>query len=103
MNTEPTPQEQAERVLAGAWREFQTSPTAGNPFAWQAAALQRAGLLRPVTDDATTTGEALRELRLLTTCRCEPAWTGRGLHAPDCLEEWRADVDTLAAAAGGDA
>jgi hypothetical protein len=95
--TGPTPQEQAGRVLADAWAAFKASPKAGDPFAWQAAALESARLLQPPAGE-TTAAEALRELRVLTTCRCEQAWTGRGLHAPDCLEDWRADVETLAAA-----
>ena len=39
--------------------------------------------------------EALRELAHLTECRCEAAWTQRGLHAPQCASEYRVDVDTV--------
>lgn len=38
-------------------------------------------------------------LRALTTCRCDPAWTDRRLHAPDCLAEYREDVDDAIAQA----
>lgn len=41
--------------------------------------------------------EAVEELRILTTCRCDPAWTERRLHGPGCLEEYRVEVDALAA------
>ena len=35
----------------------------------------------------------LRErLAPLFACRCEPAWTDRHLHAPDCIEELQEDV-----------
>jgi len=37
------------------------------------------------------------ELLTLTTCRCDPAWTKRQLHAPGCREEYRADVEALIA------
>lgn len=54
--TGPTTQEQAERVLADAWAAFKASPKAGDPFAWQAAALVSAGLLQPPVGE-TTAGE----------------------------------------------
>lgn len=41
------------------------------------------------------------ELRGLTACRCEAAWSDRGLHEPmkGCASEYREDVDLLAALA----
>lgn len=42
--------------------------------------------------------QALDELDCLTECRCDPAWTERDLHAPDCASDYREDVDTLRAA-----
>lgn len=37
---------------------------------------------------APTVGpDAVETVRSLFRCRCEPAWTERGLHAPDCVEE----------------
>ena len=47
----------------------------------------------PRWDEAAS---ALEELRELTTCRCDPAWTDRKLHDPRCLIDWREDVETLA-------
>jgi hypothetical protein len=36
--------------------------------------------------------EALRRLRALCECRCDPCWTDRGLHAPEChADEGRCD------------
>lgn len=45
---------------------------------------------------STDSAEVLRQL---TTCRCDPAWTGRRLHDPRCLEEYREDVDEALATA----
>jgi hypothetical protein len=36
-------------------------------------------------------------LRILTECHCEPAWTERKLHHPDCHVEDREDLDALLA------
>jgi hypothetical protein len=44
--------------------------------------------------------DALNELRHLTTCRCEAAWTDRGRHETHCAYEYRTDVDLLAFALG---
>jgi hypothetical protein len=37
----------------------------------------------------------LDELRQLTECRCDPAWTNRGRHEPHCVWDYREDVDAL--------
>lgn len=42
--------------------------------------------------------QAIEELRNLTTCRCDESWTGRGLHSPDCNQEFGGEVETVAAA-----
>lgn len=43
------------------------------------------------------TEESLRELRLLTRCRCEPPYAlPSGFKDPDCLEEYQEDVQALA-------
>lgn len=44
----------------------------------------------------TDSEEAIRELRLLTTCRCAPDWTDRRLHEPHCVAYYREEVDTVA-------
>lgn len=43
--------------------------------------------------------DAFESLHWLTTCRCDPAYTDRKLHAPDCPLEYRDDVDEALAAA----
>lgn len=40
---------------------------------------------------------AVRDLREMTACRCRPDWTERRLHEVHCQEEYREDVDLLAA------
>ena len=45
-----------------------------------------------------TPGESISELRALTACTCDPAWTDRGRHETRCCSDWRKDVDVLAAA-----
>jgi hypothetical protein len=42
--------------------------------------------------------QALAELRDLTECRCDPAWTERQLHHPECHSGYREDVEVLAVA-----
>lgn len=42
--------------------------------------------------------EAIGELRYLTECRCDKAWTERGLHETHCASEYRGDVETVALA-----
>ena len=44
--------------------------------------------------------DSLNELRLLTTCRCDPAYTERGMHQRGCVSEYREEVDILAFALG---
>jgi hypothetical protein len=41
--------------------------------------------------------DSIAELRAITECHCDPAWTERQMHAPDCVAYCRADVETLAA------
>lgn len=41
--------------------------------------------------------DAIQELRSITRCLCEPAWTDRGKHAVECVAYCREDVDLLAA------
>lgn len=41
---------------------------------------------------------AIEELRFLTTCRCDAAWTERGLHERECVSDYREDLDVLLAA-----
>lgn len=43
-----------------------------------------------------TADDALRELRLLATCRCAPDWTERDLHDSHCVAYYRDEVDTVA-------
>lgn len=41
----------------------------------------------------------LRErLATLFACRCDPVWTDRRLHAPECVEELQDDVAEIAVA-----
>jgi hypothetical protein len=42
--------------------------------------------------------EAIGELRYLTECRCDPAWTERGRHETHCASDYRGDVETVALA-----
>ena len=37
----------------------------------------------------------VNELLALTTCHCDPCWTERGRHAPECSSDYREDVDAL--------
>lgn len=40
---------------------------------------------------------AIRELRIITECVCDEAWTSRRKHETDCVSEWRGEVETLVA------
>ena len=42
-----------------------------------------------------TLQEHVNELLGLTECHCNEAWTGRGMHDPQCREEYREDVEAL--------
>jgi hypothetical protein len=42
--------------------------------------------------DSDIPAEAVEEVRLWFRCRCDPAWTDRNMHAPDCLLEYAEDV-----------
>lgn len=42
--------------------------------------------------------DAIQELRSITRCLCEPAWTDRGKHAVECVAYCREEVDLLAIA-----
>ena len=48
--------------------------------------------------DKNDAAVALAELMYLTACRCDDAWTARGLHETHCASEYREDVETVAAA-----
>jgi hypothetical protein len=56
-----------------------------------------AGPLMPDTSPTPVDpGDALSELYWLTDCHCDPAWTDRQLHAPDCNAYLRESVDVVA-------
>lgn len=38
----------------------------------------------------------MENLRLVTECRCAPAWRDRGLHETHCISYCREDVEVLA-------
>lgn len=40
--------------------------------------------------------DAIQELRSITRCQCDAAWTDRGMHAVECVAYCREDVDLLA-------
>lgn len=42
--------------------------------------------------------EALANLRALTTCRCDEAWTARGKHDPNAACDYAVEVEVLAKA-----
>ena len=48
-----------------------------------------------------TVMEAIRELRILTTCSCDDVRREIGQHRTDCLAEYRSDVEILANALDG--
>jgi hypothetical protein len=43
-----------------------------------------------------TPHEALEELKLMTACRCDEAYTGRGRHDPQCQCDYADEVQALA-------
>jgi len=43
-----------------------------------------------------TPHEALEELKSMTVCRCDEAYTGRGLHDPDCQCDYADAVKIVA-------
>jgi hypothetical protein len=45
--------------------------------------------------DSDIPAEAVEQVQLWFRCRCDPAWTDRRMHAPDCLLELGDDVLTL--------
>jgi hypothetical protein len=45
-----------------------------------------------------TPEEAINSLRELTSCDCDEAWTGRGMHENHCNSDYREEVEILAKA-----
>jgi hypothetical protein len=68
------------------------------PMPWYSATVTARDPLMPDTSPTPVDpGDALSELYWLTDCHCDPAWTDRQLHAPDCNAYLRESVDVVAA------